>query len=86
MTAEEVEKKIKEVIARIYGVDPEKITPETRFVDDLGADSMTTIELVAEIEDLFGIEVPDEDVEKNQTVGQAIEYVIQKLKEAGRLS
>jgi len=86
VTAEEVEKKIKEVIARIYGVDPEKITPETRFVDDLGADSMTTIELVAEIEDLFGIEVPDEDVEKNQTVGQAIEYVIQKLKEAGRLS
>jgi len=85
VTAEEVEKKIKEVIARIYGVDPEKITPETRFVEDLGADSMTTIELVAEIEDLFGIEIPDEDVEKNQTVGQAIEYTIQKLKEAGKL-
>lgn len=86
VTAEEVEKKIKEVIARIYGVDPEKITPETRFVEDLGADSMTTIELVAELEDLFGIEIPDEDVEKNQTVGQAIEYMIQKLKEAGKLS
>ncbi len=80
----EVEEKIKEIVARIYGVDPEKITPETRFVEDLGADSMTTIELVAEIEDTFGIEVPDEDVEKNQTVGDAIAYVIEKLREKGQ--
>ncbi len=80
----EVEEKIKEIIARIYGVDPEKITPETRFVEDLGADSMTTIELVAEIEDTFGIEVPDEDVEKNQTVGDAIAYVVEKLREKGQ--
>ncbi len=75
----EVEEKIKQIIARIYGVDPEKITPETRFIEDLGADSMTTIELVAEIEDTFGIEVPDEDVEKNQTVGEAVRYVVEKL-------
>ncbi len=75
----EVEEKIKQIIARIYGVDPEKITPETRFIEDLGADSMTTIELVAEIEDTFGIEVPDEDVEKNQTVGDAVRYVVEKL-------
>lgn len=80
----EVEEKIKEIVARIYGVDPEKITPETRFVEDLGADSMTTIELVAEIEDTFGIEVPDEDVEKNQTVGDAIAYVVEKLREKGQ--
>jgi len=79
----EVEEKIKEIIARIYGVDPEKITPETRFVEDLGADSMTTIELVAEIEDTFGIEVPDEDVEKNQTVGEAVAYVVEKLRGKG---
>jgi acyl carrier protein len=85
LTAEEVEKKIKEVVARIYRVDPSKLTPQTRFIEDLGADSVTTIELVAEIEDAFKIQVPDEDVEKNQTIGQAIQYVIDKLKAEGRL-
>jgi acyl carrier protein len=84
-TAEEVERKIKEVVARIYRVDPSKLTPQTRFIEDLGADSVTTIELVAEIEDLFKIQVPDEDVEKNQTLGQAIQYVIDKLRAEGRL-
>jgi len=84
-TAEEVERKIREVVARIYRVDPSKLTPQTRFIEDLGADSVTTIELVAEIEDIFKIQVPDEDVEKNQTLGQAIQYVIDKLREEGRL-
>jgi acyl carrier protein len=84
-TAEEVERKIREVVARIYRVDPSKLTPQTRFIEDLGADSVTTIELVAEIEDLFKIQVPDEDVEKNQTLGQAIQYVIDKLRAEGRL-
>jgi acyl carrier protein len=84
-TAEEVERKIKEVVARIYRVDPSKLTPQTRFIEDLGADSVTTIELVAEIEDIFKIQVPDEDVEKNQTLGQAIQYVIDKLRAEGRL-
>jgi len=84
-TAEEVEKKIKEIVARIYRVDPGKLTPQTQFIEDLGADSVTTIELVAEIEDAFKIQVPDEDVEKNQTLGQAIQYVIDKLRAEGRL-
>ncbi|MCC6065713.1 MAG: acyl carrier protein [Thermofilum sp.] len=84
-TAEEVERKIREVVARIYRVDPSKLTPQTRFIEDLGADSVTTIELVAEIEDIFKIQVPDEDVEKNQTLGQAIQYVIDKLRAEGRL-
>lgn len=81
----EVEERVKEIIAKIYKVDASKLKPEARFIEDLGADSLTTIELVAEIEDTFGIEVPDEDVEKNQTVGQAIAYVIEKLRAAGRL-
>lgn len=81
----EVERKVKEIIARVYRVRPEELKPETRFIDDLGADSITTIELVAEIEDAFGIEVPDEDVEKNQTVGQAVAYVVEKLKAAGKV-
>ncbi|MCS7104315.1 MAG: acyl carrier protein [Thermofilaceae archaeon] len=86
MTSEaEVERKVKEIIARVYRVKPEELKPETRFIDDLGADSITTIELVAEIEDVFGIEVPDEDVEKNQTVGQAVDYVVEKLKAAGKV-
>lgn len=86
MTSEtEVERKVKEIIARVYRVRPEELKPETRFIDDLGADSITTIELVAEIEDAFGIEVPDEDVEKNQTVGQAVAYVVEKLKAAGKV-
>ena len=84
-TAEEVESKFREMLARIYRVDPSKIKPETRFIEDLGADSITTIELVAEVEDAFGIQIPDEDVEKNQTVGQAVQYVIEKLKAEGRL-
>lgn len=85
MDEKEVERRVKEIIARIYRVDPSELKPETRFIDDLGADSVSTIELVAEIEDAFGIEVPDEDVEKNQTVGQAIQYVIEKLRAKGKL-
>ncbi|MEM0023912.1 MAG: acyl carrier protein [Thermofilaceae archaeon] len=85
LSEREIEARVKEIIARIYRVKPEELKPETRFIDDLGADSITTIELVAEIEDAFGIEVPDEDVEKNQTVGQAIAYVIEKLRASGRV-
>lgn len=85
LSEREVESKLKEVIAKIYKVKPEDLKPETRFIDDLGADSITTIELIAEIEDAFGIEIPDEAVERNQTVGQAVEYVIERLREEGRI-
>jgi len=85
LTEREVEERVKEIISRVYGVSPSQLKPETRFIEDLGADSITTIELVAEIEDAFGIEIPDEDVEKNQTVGQAIQYVVERLRAAGRL-
>lgn len=85
LTAAEVERRMKEIVARIYRVDPGRLKPETRFIEDLGADSLTTIELVAEVEDVFKIQVPDEDVEKNQTLGQAVQYVIEKLRSEGRL-
>jgi len=85
LTSKEVEEKIKKIISRVYNVDPGSLRPETRFIEDLGADSLTTIELVAEIEDAFGIEVPDEDVEKNQTVGEAIRYTVDKLRAMGKL-
>ena len=57
------------------GVDKDKITPETSFVNDLGADSLDTVELVMELEEEFDINIPDDAAEKIQTVGQAVEFI-----------
>ena len=70
-----IEERVVEIVAEQMGVDKAQITRETSFVNDLGADSLDTVELVMEFEDEFDISVPDEDAEKIQTVGQAIEYV-----------
>ena len=67
--------KVKSIIVEQLGVDEEEVTPDASFVDDLGADSLDTVELVMEFEDEFDISIPDEDAEKIQTVGQAIDYV-----------
>jgi len=67
--------KIKKIIAEQLGVDESEITPESHFVDDLGADSLDTVELVMALEEEFGIEVPDEDAEKIQTVGDVAKYI-----------
>jgi len=77
----EIEEKVRRIIAEKYGLDPSELRPEMRFIEDLGADSLSTIELIAELEEAFDIEIPDEDAEKNQTVGEAIEYMIRRLKE-----
>ena len=71
----DVEQKVKEIIINELGVEQEKVTPEARFVDDLGADSLDTVELVMAFEEEFGMEIPDEDAEKLQTVGDAISYI-----------
>ena len=76
---ENIEQKVIEIIAVSLGVDPEEVTPEASFVEDLGADSLDTVELVMEFEEEFGIEIPDEDAEKIQTVGDAIEYIQKHL-------
>lgn len=76
---ENIEQKVKEIIADRLGVDPDEITPEASFVEDLGADSLDTVELVMALEEEFGIEIPDEDAEKIQTVGDAIEYIQKHL-------
>jgi acyl carrier protein len=68
-----------EIVAEQMGEDKANITRETSFVNDLGADSLDTVELVMEFEDEFDIDIPDEDAEKIQTVGQAIDYVESKL-------
>jgi len=73
--ANDIEAKVKEIIVERLGVDPSEITPQAHFVNDLGADSLDTVELVMAFEEEFGMEIPDEEAEKIQTVGQAIEYI-----------
>jgi len=74
--------KVKKIIVDRLGVDESEVTMEASFVDDLGADSLDTLELVMALEEEFGIEIPDEDAEKIATVGDAIKYIQDKLKGA----
>ena len=71
--------KIKSIIAGQLGVKLEEVTPEASFIDDLGADSLDTVELVMALEEEFGVEIPDEDAEKITTVGDAIKYIEEKM-------
>ena len=73
--ADETEQKVIEIVAEQMGVDKSEITRETSFVNDLNADSLDTVELVMEFEDEFELSIPDEEAEKIQTVGQAIDYI-----------
>lgn len=71
---------LKEIIVEELDVTPEQITPEARFQEDLGADSLDVVELIMKIEEKFGIEVPDTDAEKIRTVQDAVKYIEDKLK------
>ena len=71
--------KVKEIIVDKLGVEDGKITMEAKFIDDLGADSLDTVELIMQFEEEFGIEIPDEDAEGLISVGKAIDYISQKL-------
>jgi acyl carrier protein len=73
-----VEAKVKEIIVENLGVDQEKVTEQASFVEDLGADSLDTVELVMAFEEEFDVEIPDEDAEKMRTVGEAIAYLKNK--------
>ncbi len=81
MTEPSIEEKVSEIIVKQMGVNKEQVKPETSFINDLGADSLDTVELVMELEDAFKINIPDEDAEKIQTVGDAINYIIKINKE-----
>ena len=72
------EDKVKSIIVEQLGVKAEDITPESSFINDLGADSLDTVELVMALEEEFGIEIPDEEAEKISTVGDAIKYIEEK--------
>ena len=67
--------KIVEIVIDKLGVDANKVTPEAKFIDDLGADSLDTVELIMQFEEEFGIEIPDEDAEKILSVNQALDYI-----------
>ena len=73
-----VAEKIRSIIAEQLGVKQEEVIENAKFIDDLGADSLDTVELVMALEEEFGIEIPDEDAEKMTTVGEAIKYIEQK--------
>lgn len=73
--ADDIESKVKEIIVENLGADAAKVIPQASFVNDLGADSLDTVELVMAFEEEFDIEIPDEEAEKIQTVGQAIDYI-----------
>jgi acyl carrier protein len=78
-TVEEKIKKVKQIVAEKLGVDEAKVIPQASFVEDLGADSLDNVELVMELEHQFGIDIPDEEAQKIQTVQDAIDYVTAKI-------
>ena len=84
MGTAEVTQKVKSIIAEQLGVKIEEVTDTASFVDDLGADSLDTVELVMALEEEFGIEIPDEDAEKMTTVGEAMRYVEEKAQKSSK--
>ena len=84
MDVKEIEEKVIAIVAEQMGVDKGEINRDTHFVNDLNADSLDTVELVMEFEDEFETSIPDEDAEKIQTVGQAIDFIKAHLNKGGQ--
>ena len=76
-----LEDRVRDLIVDQLGVSPDEVTKEASFIDDLGADSLDTVELIMAFEEEFGIEIPDEDAENMSTVGDAIDYLEKHVKE-----
>ena len=80
MSDKPIEQRVKDIIVEQLGVKPDQVTPAAKFIEDLGADSLDTVELVMALEEEFGIEVPDEQAEKLQSVGDVMKYVEENAK------
>jgi acyl carrier protein len=78
MAEKSIEEKVKDIIVEQLGVNPEQVTSQAKFIEDLGADSLDTVELVMAFEEEFNVEVPDEEAEKLQTVGDVVKYIEDK--------
>ena len=84
VNATDIETRVKRIVVEQLGVKEEEITPQASFVDDLGADSLDTVELVMALEEEFGTEIPDEDAEKIVTVKNAVEYIMQRMEKEAK--
>jgi acyl carrier protein len=80
MEREELLKKIKSIVADKLSIGEDQVTEEASFIDDLGADSLDTVELIMALEDEFDMDIPDEEAEKLTTVGKAMDYVLERIK------
>ena len=80
MADKPIDQRVKDIIVEQLGVKPEQVTPDAKFIEDLGADSLDTVELVMALEEEFGIEVPDEQAEKLQSVGDVIKHIEESQK------
>ena len=80
MDQKEIDKKVIEITAKQLNVEKDKIKLESNFVNDLGADSLDTVELVMAIEEAFGVSIPDEDAQNVRTVGDVVKYIVEKKK------
>jgi len=80
MSDKPIDQRVKDIIVEQLGVKPEQVVPAAKFIEDLGADSLDTVELVMALEEEFGIEVPDEQAEKLQSVGDVLKYVEENAK------
>ena len=75
MADKPIDQRVNDIIVEQLGVKPDQVTPEAKFIEDLGADSLDTVELIMALEEEFGIEVPDEQAEKLTTVGDVVKYI-----------
>ncbi|MEI7806868.1 MAG: acyl carrier protein [Verrucomicrobiota bacterium] len=80
MSDKPIEQRVKDIIVEQLGVKPDQVVPSAKFIEDLGADSLDTVELVMALEEEFGIEVPDDQAEKLQSVGDVLKYVEENAK------
>jgi acyl carrier protein len=85
MVEDEIAERVKRIIEEQLMVDASEITEKATFIDDLGADSLDIVEMIMELEEEFGIEIPDEDAEKITTVGEAIEYIRGLVEQRGEI-